>query len=53
MDPKTVFPYLDEEQLKPYDQMVPFGMFWRWLPLGDPTVEILMSRDLDAYISPR
>lgn len=29
------------------------GMFWRFLPLGDPTVKNFFSRDLDAYILDR
>ncbi|KAL7644100.1 UNVERIFIED_CONTAM: hypothetical protein RMT77_004923 [Armadillidium vulgare] len=29
------------------------GMFWRFLPLGDPTVHIFLSRDLDSVIQRR
>ena len=25
-----------------------FGMVWRFLPLSDPTVDIMVSRDLDS-----
>ena len=27
-----------------------FGMIWRFLPLADPTVDILVSRDLDSRL---
>lgn len=29
------------------------GMFWRFQPLGDPTVAIFASRDTDSYLSER
>ena len=29
------------------------GMFWRWLPLDDPTVSIWISRDADSRLSER
>ena len=25
-----------------------FGMTWRFLPISDPTVDIMVSRDLDS-----
>ena len=25
-----------------------FGVMWRFLPLADPTVDVLVSRDLDS-----
>ena len=28
-------------------------MFWRFLPLGDPTVQRFLSRDLDALVLER
>ena len=31
----------------------PNGMFWRFQPLADPTVEIFGSRDSDSYLSER
>jgi hypothetical protein len=30
-----------------------FGMYWRWLPIGDHFVDYFMSRDLDADITER
>eukprot|EP00092_Neocalanus_flemingeri_P009488 GFUD01010214.1.p1 GENE.GFUD01010214.1~~GFUD01010214.1.p1 ORF type:complete len:192 (-),score=41.11 GFUD01010214.1:30-605(-) len=30
-----------------------FGMIWRFLPLADSTVDIMVSRDLDSRFSPR
>merc|ERR1719431_1051297 len=30
-----------------------FGMVWRFLPMADPTVDIMISRDLDSRFSPR
>ena len=32
---------------------LPIGRFWRFLPLGDPTVRMFQSRDIDSYISER
>ncbi|RXG53589.1 hypothetical protein Avbf_06061 [Armadillidium vulgare] len=29
------------------------GMFWRFLPLGDPTVDVFLSRDTDSVIQRR
>ncbi len=29
------------------------GRVWRYLPIGDPTVDILISRDLDSTTSER
>lgn len=29
------------------------GMFWRFLPLGDPTVKLFYSRDIDSFILDR
>ena len=26
------------------------GMFWRFLPMGDPTVEKFISRDVDSWL---
>jgi len=31
----------------------PIGRFWRFQALGDPTVEIFGSRDVDSYLMPR
>ena len=31
----------------------PNGMFWRFQPLGDPTVEVFGSRDSDSFLSER
>ena len=31
----------------------PNGMFWRFQPLADPTVEIFGSRDADSFLSER
>ena len=28
-------------------------MFWRWLPLDDPDVDIWISRDADSRLSER
>ena len=30
-----------------------FGMNWRFLPLADPTVDIMMVRDLDSLFTDR
>ena len=30
-----------------------FGMVWRFLPLLDPGVEVVVSRDLDSRLTPR
>ena len=31
----------------------PFGMFWRFLVMGDPTVNHFLVRDTDSLILPR
>ena len=30
-----------------------FGMVWRFLPLLDPQVDVMVSRDLDSRLGPR
>ena len=30
-----------------------FGMVWRFLPLLDPRVDVMVSRDLDSRLGPR
>ena len=30
-----------------------FGMVWRFLPMADPLVDVMVSRDLDSRYCPR